>query len=158
YDPQEGAVRIDGYDVRDVQLKSLRSQIGYVFQDPFMHSATIAENIAFGRPDATREEIVHTAKTASLHDFIETLPLGYETPLGERGVTLSGGQRQRLALARALCTNPRILVLDDTTSTLDPVTAAHIWEAIKRERRGLTTVVIAQRLSAVRDADKIIVL
>ncbi len=158
YDPQQGAVRIDGYDVRDVQLRSLRSQIGYVFQDPFLHSATVAENIAFGRPDATRAEIVHAAKVAHIHDFLETLPLGYETPLGERGVTLSGGQRQRLALARALCTNPRVLVLDDTTSALDPVTAARIWEAIKRERRGLTTVVIAQRLAAVRDADRILVL
>src|SRR5207237_6334630 len=126
-------------DVRDVQLRSLRSQIAYVFQDPFLHSASVADNIAFGRPDATRAEVVHCAKVAHLHDFIETLPLGYETPLGERGVTLSGGQRQRLSLARALLINPSVLVLDDTTSALDPVTASRIWEAIQRERHGLTT-------------------
>jgi ATP-binding cassette subfamily B protein len=158
YDPQQGTLRIDGYDLREVRLDSVRRQIGFVFQDPFLHSMTVAENIAFGRPDATREEIEHAARTASLHDFIETLPLGYETPLGERGVTLSGGQRQRLALARALLINPRILVLDDTTSALDPVTAARIWRQITAERQGLTTIVIAQRLAAVRDADRILVL
>ena len=157
YDPQQGTVRIDGYDVHDVRLDSLRRQIGYVFQDPFLHSATVAENIAFGRPDATREEIIKAAETACIHDFIQTLPIGYETPLGERGVTFSGGQRQRMSLARALCARPRILILDDTTSALDPVTAAEIWRRIQAERSGLTTIVIAQRLSAVRDADRIIV-
>lgn len=158
FDPQQGTVRIDGYDLRDVRLDSIRRQIGFVYQDPFLHSLTVAENIAFGRPDATREEVVASAKTASLHDFIESLPMGYDTPLGERGVTLSGGQRQRLSLARALTIRPRILVLDDTTSALDPVTAARIWDRIKEERKGLTTIVIAQRLAAVRDADRIIVL
>jgi ATP-binding cassette subfamily B protein len=158
YDPQEGTVRIDGYDVKDVRLPTLRRQIGFVFQDPFLHSLTVGENIAFGRPDATREEIEHAARVAHIHDFITTLPLGYDTPLGERGVTLSGGQRQRVALARALLTNPRILVLDDTTSALDPITASSIWERIKKERAGLTTVVIAQRLTSVQEADRIIVL
>jgi ATP-binding cassette subfamily B protein len=158
YDPQAGTIRLDGYDVRQVRLPSLRSQIGYVFQDPFLHSATVAENIAFGRPDATREEIEHAARTACIHDFITTLPLGYDTPLGERGVTLSGGQRQRVALARALLIRPRVLVLDDTTSALDPVTAGEIWRRITAERAGLTTVVIAQRLTAVQDADRILVL
>jgi ATP-binding cassette subfamily B protein len=158
YDPHEGTVRVDGYDVRDVRLPSLRGQIGYVFQDPFLHSATVAENIAFGRPDASREEIEHAARVALIHDFIMTLPLGYDTPLGERGVTLSGGQRQRVALARALLIRPRVLVLDDTTSALDPITASEIWRRIKAERSGLTTVVIAQRLTAVQDADRILVL
>lgn len=158
YDPANGVVRIAGRDLREISLPSLRRQLGYVFQDPFLHSATVAENIAFGRHDATQEEIERAARTACIHDFITTLPLGYNTPLGERGVTLSGGQRQRIALARALLINPRILILDDTTSALDPVTATEIWTRITSARAGLTTFVIAQRLAAVRDADRIIVL
>ncbi|MBI2941951.1 MAG: ABC transporter ATP-binding protein [Chloroflexi bacterium] len=158
YDPDQGTVRIDGFDVREVNLRSLRHQIGYVFQDPFLHSGTVAENIAFGRPDASREEIIAAATAACLHDFILSLPLGYETMLGERGITLSGGQRQRLALARALLIEPRVLVLDDTTSALDPITGAEVWRRITARRRGLTTIVIAQRLSAVQDADRILVL
>ncbi|TAK25770.1 MAG: ABC transporter ATP-binding protein [Chloroflexota bacterium] len=158
YDPQSGTIRIDGFDLRQIRLPSLREQIGYVFQDPFLHSLTVAENIAFGRPDATHEEIERAATTACIHEFITTLPLGYDTPMGDRGVTLSGGQRQRVALARALLIKPRILVLDDTTSALDPVTAAEIWRRITADRSGLTTIVIAQRLAAVQDADRIIVL
>ncbi|HLH73201.1 MAG TPA: ABC transporter ATP-binding protein, partial [Chloroflexota bacterium] len=158
YDPDHGVVRIDGIDVRAVQLDTLRSQIGYVFQDPFLFSATIADNIRFGRPNASMEEVMEAAKTACLHDFILTLPEGYKTEVGERGITLSGGQRQRLSLARALLINPRILILDDTTSALDPVTAAEAWRRIKARRAGHTTFIVAQRLSSVRDADRIFVL
>ncbi|HUX86547.1 MAG TPA: ABC transporter ATP-binding protein, partial [Chloroflexota bacterium] len=158
YDPDHGVVRIDGIDVRAVQLDTLRQQIGYVFQDPFLFSATIADNIRFGRPSASLDEVIQASQTACLHDFIVTLPEGYQTEVGERGITLSGGQRQRLSLARSLLINPRILILDDTTSALDPVTAAEAWRRIKARRAGHTTFVVAQRLSSVRDADRIFVL
>ncbi len=158
YDPDSGVIRIDGFDVRDVQLDSLRRQIGFVFQDPFLFSASIADNIRFGRPDASLAEVIDAAKAACLHDFVATLPEGYDTELGERGITLSGGQRQRLSLARALLIDPRILILDDTTSALDPVTAAEVWRRIKARRGAQTTIVVAQRLAAVRDADRIYVL
>ncbi|HLG52025.1 MAG TPA: ABC transporter ATP-binding protein [Chloroflexota bacterium] len=158
YDPEEGRVRIDGIDVRDVQLDSLRRQIGFVFQDPFLFSASIADNIRFGRPDATMEEVIEAAKAACLHDFIQSLPEGYETQLGERGITLSGGQRQRLSLARALLIDPAILILDDTTSALDPVTATEVWRRVKARRANRTTIIVATRLASVRDADRIFVL
>lgn len=158
YDPQQGTIRVDGYDIRSVQLDSLRRQIGIVFQDPFLFSASIADNIRFGRPETPMEEVIAAAQAACLHDFVETLPEGYETQLGERGITLSGGQRQRLSLARALLINPRVLVLDDTTSALDPVTASEVWRRIKERRGNQTTIIIAQRLSSVRDAERIYVL
>jgi ATP-binding cassette subfamily B protein len=158
YDPQRGVVRVDGYDVRDVRLDSLRRQLGIVFQDPFLFSASIADNIRFGRPGATMDEVFAAARAACLHDFVVTLPEGYDTQLGERGITLSGGQRQRLSLARALLIDPRVLILDDTTSALDPVTAAEVWRRIKARRGNQTTLVVAQRLSSVRDADRIFVL
>jgi ATP-binding cassette subfamily B protein len=158
YDPDSGVIRIDGFDLRDVQLDSLRRQIGIVFQDPFLFSASVTDNIRFGRPDVSLDEVIAAAQAACLHDFIETLPEGYDTMLGERGVTLSGGQRQRLSLARALLINPSILILDDTTSALDPVTATEVWRRIKARRGNRTTLIVAQRLSSVRDADRIFVL
>ncbi|HEY8884307.1 MAG TPA: ABC transporter transmembrane domain-containing protein, partial [Chloroflexota bacterium] len=158
YDPDTGLVRIDGFDLREVQLDSLRRQIGFVFQDSFLFSASVADNIRFGDTHAPMEEVVAAAKAACLHDFIVTLPEGYDSAVGERGVTLSGGQRQRLALARALLINPSILVLDDTTSALDPVTSAEVWRRIKARRGNRTTLIVAQRLSSVRDADRIFVL
>ncbi|HLZ10820.1 MAG TPA: ATP-binding cassette domain-containing protein, partial [Chloroflexota bacterium] len=158
YDPDRGIIRIDGYDVKSVQLDSLRRQLGFVFQDPFLFSATVTDNIRFGRPDATMGEVVAAAQAACLHDFIETLPDGYDTELGERGITLSGGQRQRLSLARSLLINPSILILDDTTSALDPVTATEVWRRIKARRASQTTIIVSQRLSSVREADRIFVL
>lgn len=158
YDPWSGVIRIDGIDLHAVQLDTLRRQIGLVQQDPFLFSASIADNIRFGQPSASREEVIEAAKAACLHDFIETLPEGYETPLGERGITLSGGQRQRLSLARALLIRPRVLILDDTTSALDPVTAREVWQRVKARQSDQTTLIVAQRLSTVRDADRIFVL
>jgi ATP-binding cassette subfamily B protein len=158
YDPNTGVVRVDGFDVRDVQLDTLRKQIGFVFQDSFLFSASVADNIRFGASDASMEDVYLAAQAACLHDFIMTLPEGYDTTLGERGVTFSGGQRQRLALARALLVNPRILVLDDTTSALDPVTAVEVWRRIKARRGNQTTLIVAQRLTSVREADRIFVL
>ncbi|HVC32197.1 MAG TPA: ABC transporter ATP-binding protein [Chloroflexota bacterium] len=158
YDPDAGEIRIDGIDLRGVQLDSLRRQIGFVFQDAFLFSASIADNIRFGRPEASMDEVREATRAACLHDFIETLPEGYGTHVGERGITLSGGQRQRLSLARALLINPAILVLDDTTSALDPVTATEVWRRIRARRASQTTIVIASRLSSVRDADRIFVL
>jgi ATP-binding cassette subfamily B protein len=158
YDADRGVVRVDGYDVKTVQLDSLRRQMGFVFQDPFLFSASVADNIRFGRPESSMEEVIAAAQAACLHDFIETLPDGYDTELGERGITLSGGQRQRLSLARSLLINPAILILDDTTSALDPVTATEVWRRIKARRANATTIIVAQRLSSVRDADRIFVL
>ena len=158
YDPTRGIVRVDGQDLREVNLPSLRRQIGFVFQEAFLFSATIAQNIALGRPEASQEEIEEAARISCLHDFVVNLPEGYATMLGERGITLSGGQRQRLALARALLINPRILILDDTTSAVDLVTEAEIWRRVRASRQGITTVIIAQRVASVRRANKIIVL
>ena len=158
YDVSEGRVLIDGYDVRDVRLDSLRSQIGIVLQDTTLFSGTIRDNIAFGRPDASMEEIVAAAKAAAAHDFIMGFPQGYDTPVGERGVTLSGGQRQRIAIARALLLDPRILILDDSTSSVDALTEYQIQQALTRLMRGRTSFVIAQRISTVRNADLILVL
>jgi ATP-binding cassette subfamily B protein len=158
YDVSEGSVELDGTDVRDVRLRSLRSQIGVVSQDPFLFSATVRENIAFGRPDATDEEIEHAARLAQAHDFIEALPEGYETVIGERGITLSGGQRQRVAIARALVIDPRVLIFDDATAAVDATTEAKIKQGLREAMQGRTTIIIAHRLSTISLADEIIVL
>lgn len=158
YDASEGSVRIDDYDVRDVTLDSLRSQIGIVLQETTLFSGTIRDNIAFGKSEATLEEITEAAKAAAAHDFITTFPQGYDTPVGERGSTLSGGQKQRLAIARALLLNPRLLILDDSTSSVDLATEAKIQRALDRLMQGRTSFVIAQRISTVVNADQILVL
>jgi len=158
YEATSGRVLVDGYDVREVTLESLRRQIGIVLQEPFLFSATVRENIAYGRPDAPLEAIVEAARAAHAHDFIVELPEGYDTLVGERGVTLSGGQRQRVAIARALLMDPRILILDDATSSVDVETEHLIQEALARLMEGRTTFVIAHRISTVRRADLILVL
>jgi ATP-binding cassette subfamily B protein len=160
YDVTGGAVLIDGHDVRGVTLASLRSQIGIVLQDVLLFSGPVRDNIAYGRPDATIEEVRAAAAAAQAAEFIEALPQGYDTVIGERGVGLSGGQRQRIAIARALLTNPRLLILDDSTSAVDAETEGAIQAALDTLMRGAqrTSIVIAQRISTVRDADLIVVL
>ncbi len=158
YDVTQGAVLVDGVDVRDWNLASLRQQISIIEQDLFLFSRTIAENIAFGKPGATQAEIEAAARAAQAHDFILGFKDGYQTVVGERGVTLSGGQRQRLALARAFLTNPRILILDDSTSAIDSATEDQIQKAIFRAAEGRTTLLITHRLSQIRWADQIVVL
>jgi ATP-binding cassette subfamily B protein len=158
YDTSEGAILIDGHDVRDVTLDSLRSQIGIVLQETNLFSGTIRDNIAFGRSDATDDEVIAAAQAAAAHDFIMTFPDGYNTPVGERGSTLSGGQKQRIAIARALLLNPRILILDDSTSSVDLITEYRIQKALDRLMEGRTSFVIAQRISTVLNADMILVL
>lgn len=158
YDVSSGAVRVDGQDVRSLDLTLLRRQIGIVLQSSLLFSTTIHENIAYGRPNATEEEIVTAAKAAQAHEFIMNLPHGYDTVVGERGITLSGGQRQRVAIARALLLNPRILILDDSTSSVDTETEHLLQKALAHLMEGRTTFIIAQRLSSVRRADIILVL
>ena len=158
YDPTEGSVRIDGCDLRDVTLESLRKQVGVVLQDVNLIRGTIRENIAYGKPDATEEDVVTAAKTAQAHGFIMELPGGYDTQLGERGAGLSGGQRQRLAIARALLIKPPILIFDDSTNSVDAETEYRIQSALKTLAYGCTSFVIAQRISSVRGADLILVL
>lgn len=158
YDVNQGSVTIDDVDVREWDLDTLRANIGFVLQETFLFSVSLRENIAYGRAEATDDEVVAAAKAAQAHDFISRLPEGYDTPLGERGVNLSGGQKQRIAIARALLMNPRILVLDDATSSVDMTTERAIQTALKTLMRGRTTFIIAQRLSSVRHADQILVL
>jgi len=158
YDVTAGRITIDGADVRDVKLGSLRREIGIVAQDPFLFSATVRENIAFGRPDASQEHIEEAARLAQAADFIEELPDGYDTMVGERGITLSGGQRQRLAIARALLVDPRILILDDATASVDATTEARIRLGLREAMRGRTTIIIAHRLSTLALADELVVL
>jgi len=158
YDASEGAVLIDGVDIRNYRLESLRRQIGIVSQEPFLFSDSIYENIAYGRPGAPSDEVIEAAKVANIHDFIESLPDGYETKLGERGVNLSGGQKQRIAIARALLMNPPILILDDATSSVDTETEGLIQRALASLTESRTTFVIAQRVSTVKRADKVVVL
>ena len=158
YDPTAGRITIDGTDIRTVSLDSLRSQIGMVLQETTLFAASIRENITFGRPDATEREILAAAKDAQAHDFILEMAKGYDTSVGERGITLSGGQKQRLAIARALLTDPRILILDDATSSVDSETEHLIQLALERVMHGRTTFVIAHRLSTVHSADMILVL
>lgn len=158
YDVTEGCVTIDGCDVRDIQRDSLRQNIGIVLQESLLFSATVRENIAFGRPDASEEEIINAARAANAHPFILELPQGYDTLVGERGITLSGGQRQRIAIARALVMNPAILILDDSTSSVDTETEYKIQQALRRLMHNRTTFIIAQRLTSVLHADEILVL
>ena len=158
YDVSQGRVTVDGVDVRAWDIAALRRQISIIEQDIFLFSRTIGENIAFGRPDASQEEVEAAARSAQAHDFISGFPEGYKTVVGERGVMLSGGQRQRIALARAFLTNPAVLILDDSTSAIDSATEDQIQRAIEAATRGRTTILITHRLSQIRWADKIVVL
>ena len=158
YDANDGRVLVDGTDVRDLTIDSLRAQIGIVHQEPFVFADTIRANIAYGRPDATREQVITAARLAQIHNFIETLPNGYETVVGERGVTLSGGQKQRVAIARALVLDPRILILDESTSSVDTWTERAIQDALRTAQQGRTTLIISQRIRSVRHVSEIIVL
>jgi len=158
YDVTEGAILIDGIDVRDIRIEDLRKAIGVVQQDVFLFTGTIKENILYGKPTATDEEIIEAAKRANIHDFIMSLPNKYDTYVGERGVKLSGGQKQRVAIARVFLKNPPILILDEATSALDTVTERQIQAALAELSKGRTTIVIAHRLSTIQDADLIVVL
>jgi ABC-type multidrug transport system fused ATPase/permease subunit len=158
YDASEGRLLVDGVDVRDVTRRSLRREIGVISQDPFLFSATVRENIAFGVLDATDEQVEQAARAAQAHEFVEQLPQGYETVIGERGITLSGGQRQRLAIARALVIDPRILILDDATASVDATTEAEIRAGLTEAMRDRTTIIIAHRLSTIALADEVVVL
>jgi len=158
YDVTQGSVEVDGADVRGVDEMSLRHQISVVTDDPFLFSATVHENIAYGRPDATREEVERAARAAQADSFIRSLPKGYDTLIGERGLTLSGGQRQRIAIARAIAADPRILILDDATSSVDASTEQEIKLALRAVMRGRTTFIVAHRLSTIALADEIVVL
>lgn len=158
YDVNSGSILIDGKDIRSYKISSLRRQIGLVLQDVFIFTGTIKDNIAFGQPEASMDDIVSVAKLARIHDFIMTLPDEYDTVVGERGVTLSGGQRQRITIARALLTKPRILILDDALSFVDAKTEKEIQEALEEAMKGKTSFIIAQRLSTIKNADRIMVL
>jgi len=158
YDISRGDILVDGRNIKDYQLTYLRRQIGIVLQEPFLFNGTVADNISFGKMDASMDEIVEVAKAARVHAFIEGLPEGYETEVGEQGNQLSGGQKQRVAIARALLKNPPILILDEATSAVDTDTEKLIQEALEKLMEGRTSFVIAHRLSTIRNADKIIVL
>jgi ABC-type multidrug transport system fused ATPase/permease subunit len=157
YDPQRGRVLIDGVDVRDVTLSSLRTQVAFVFQETYLFSDTVAGNIAYGRPGISAGDVEAAARLAQAHEFIEQFPRGYETMLGERGSSLSGGQRQRLAIARAILTNPRVLILDDATAAVDPETEDLIRRGMRMVMHNRTTFVIAHRISTVKRADLVLV-
>jgi ABC-type multidrug transport system fused ATPase/permease subunit len=158
YDVKSGSIKIDGINVKDYTLDSLQKQIGLVLQDVLLFTGTIYSNISLGKPDATLEEVMKAAKLARIHDFIDSLPDKYETFVGERGVTLSGGQKQRITIARAILTNPKILILDDSLSFVDAKTEQEIQQALEEAMKGRTTFIIAQRLSTIKNADKILVL
>jgi len=158
YDPSEGAIRIDGVDLRDIRQESLRAQLGIVPQEGFLFAGTVAENIAFGRPDATRDAVEAAARAVGADEFVTGLEDGFETQLGERGSRLSLGQRQLVAFARALLADPRILILDEATSSVDIGTERKIERALRRLLHGRTAFIIAHRLSTIRDADLIVVL
>ena len=158
YDPQGGRILLDGHDLRDLSLRSLRENVSLVLQEPFLFPLSVADNIAFGRPDATRREVVEAARAAHAHDFIERLPEGYDTVLGERGAQLSGGERQRIAIARAVLKDAPVLVLDEPTSALDAHTEGRIFEALSRLMNDRTTFIISHRLSTIRRADQILAL
>jgi ABC-type multidrug transport system fused ATPase/permease subunit len=158
YDVQSGTVHIDGQDVRKYKLKDLRKQIGYVLQDTVLFRGTIFDNIAFGRPGATKEEVIAAARLANAHDFIMAMPLGYDTPVGDRGLTLSGGQRQRIGIARVMVRNSPILLLDEPTAALDSESEKLVIDALEKLMKGKTVIAIAHRLSTIRDADQIVVI
>ena len=158
YDITQGEIDIDGHNIKDFTLRSLRGNIGHVQQDVFLFTGTIGENILYGRPDATREEMIEAAKQADIHDFIASLPDGYDTWVGEKGVRLSGGQKQRISIARVFLKNPPILLLDEATSALDNETEIRIQHSLEALSRGRTTLVIAHRLSTIRNADVILVM
>ena len=158
YDATAGSVLVDGADVRGVRLDALRAEVGVVSQDPFLFSTSVRENIAYGRPEATDEEVRRAARMAQAEEFIDALPEGFDTVVGERGYTLSGGQRQRVAIARALITDPRILILDEATASVDASTEREIQSALAAVMEGRTTLVIAHRLSTVALADELVVL
>jgi ATP-binding cassette subfamily B protein len=158
YDVDHGAIAIDGVDIRNIRLADLRNQLGVVLQEPFLFSGTIADNISYGRPGASFEEIVQAAKVANAHRFILAKPDGYDTEVGERGSNLSGGERQRLAIARAILRDPKLLIFDEATASLDTHSEHLIQEAIRRLAKNRTTFVIAHRLSTVRHADRLVVL
>jgi ABC-type multidrug transport system fused ATPase/permease subunit len=157
YDVSGGRITIDGGDIRDIRLASLRRQIGIVAQDPFLFSATVRENIAFGAPEASDDDVERAARLAQAHEFVAELPQGYDTVVGERGITLSGGQRQRIAIARALILNPRILILDDATASVDATTEARIRLGLREAMKGRTTLIVAHRLSTISLADELVV-
>lgn len=158
YDVTDGRITIDGHDVRGLTLKSLRSQIGIVQQDVYLFCGTIRENISYGKPDATADEIIEAAKKANIHDFIEELPDGYDTFIGERGTRLSGGQKQRISIARVFLKNPPILILDEATSALDNESERYIQESLEELAKDRTTITIAHRLSTIRNAVKYMLL
>ncbi|MFL7794141.1 MAG: ABC transporter ATP-binding protein, partial [Anaerolineae bacterium] len=158
YDVVEGSITLDGYDIRDLTFKSLRRQVSIVLQDVFLFHGTARENILFGRPGATDEDVIEAAKVANAHQFISQLTDGYDTIIGERGVKLSGGQKQRLAIARAVLKNAPVLILDEATSSVDTETELLIQQALERLMVGRTTIIIAHRLSTIRSADMIVVL
>src|SRR5581483_5857542 len=157
HDPDFGSVAVDGHDLRAVTLKSLRRQVGVAFEESFLFSDTVRANIRYGRPTATDAEIEQAARIAQAHGFIQELPGGYDTMVGERGLTLSGGQRQRIALARAILTDPRILILDDATSSVDAETEEEIHRTLRSIMVGRTTLLVAHRRSTLRLADRIVV-
>ena len=157
YDVTEGAILVDGVDIRSLPVAEYRRNIGLVLQEPFLFFGTIAENIAYGKPDASREEIVAAARAAHAHEFILRLPHGYDSLVGERGQALSGGERQRISIARALLIDPRILILDEATSSVDTETEKEIQKALDNLVRGRTTIAIAHRLSTLRQADRLVV-
>jgi ATP-binding cassette subfamily B protein len=157
YDPQEGAIRLDGIDLRDMTRADLRGAMALVPQDPVIFATSARENIRFGRPEATDAQIEDAARAAAAHDFIEALPEGYETQLGERGVMLSGGQKQRIAIARAILRDAPVLLLDEATSALDAESERAVQQAVERLSEGRTALVIAHRLATVRKADRIVV-
>jgi ATP-binding cassette subfamily B protein len=156
YDTSKGAVRIDGVDVRDLSREELRKNIGIVLQTPFLFSGTISQNIAYARPDSSREEILRAARAANAHEFITNLPEGYDTIVGEGGTGLSGGERQRISIARAILLNPKILILDEATSSVDTETERQIQKALETLVQGRTTIAIAHRLSTLYNANRII--
>jgi ATP-binding cassette subfamily B protein len=158
YDVKSGSIKIDGVDIKEYTLASLQKQIGLVLQDVLLFTGTIYSNISLGKADATMDEVVNAAKLARIHDFVDSLPDKYDSYVGERGVTLSGGQKQRITIARAILTNPKILILDDSLSFVDAKTEQEIQQALEDATKGRTTFIIAQRLSTIKNADKILVL